>query len=104
MVQLANEEDMHRALLGGPWVILGQYLTVRKYTSSLQATTALRTRIRTWICFPYWSFAYYHEAIGRGLASIVIFSLCEEIKEKEKKIKNSVKWRKCTMNQERIQN
>lgn len=49
LVQLKNEDDYNRVLVGEPWVIYGQYLTVRSWTPDFSsANTRIEAQV-VWI-------------------------------------------------------
>ncbi|KAK9087491.1 hypothetical protein Syun_029885 [Stephania yunnanensis] len=71
MVQLANLGDMQTALINGPWFIMGHCLSVQKWTPAFRASTALISKVTTWIRFPDLPFYHYHESIMWGLGDLV---------------------------------
>lgn len=49
LIKFDNDRDMYTALLGGPWVILGHYLTVQRWCPSFRASTGKVSRTMVWI-------------------------------------------------------
>ncbi|KAK9086385.1 hypothetical protein Syun_028779 [Stephania yunnanensis] len=71
MVRFDSSEDCHKALLEGPWTILGHYLLVQPYTLDFDTKGVNVSSVATWIRFPGLPFHYYHKNILRSIASEV---------------------------------
>ncbi|KAK9147960.1 hypothetical protein Scep_006717 [Stephania cephalantha] len=61
MVRLTSTTDYVKALLGGPWVILGHYLTVKPQSPSFSVNAPNLSDVATWIRFPSLPLEYYHK-------------------------------------------
>ncbi|KAH1045958.1 hypothetical protein J1N35_036742 [Gossypium stocksii] len=75
LARFNNEEDYNKVLTNGPWVIFGQYLTVR-YWSLDFSTAQVEVGIQVvWVCLPGVSKSYYSsfllKVIGQAIGSVV---------------------------------
>ncbi|KAF2289242.1 hypothetical protein GH714_031994 [Hevea brasiliensis] len=48
LIKFIIEEDVQRALFGGPWVVMGHYLTVESWNPSFNPTSHLPSKIVAW--------------------------------------------------------
>lgn len=71
LVKFDNLWDMERAMLGGPWVVLGYYLTVQYWYPSFQASIASASNVVAWIHFSDLSPKFYHDKILTKLGNMV---------------------------------
>ncbi|EEF46434.1 conserved hypothetical protein [Ricinus communis] len=71
LVKLSRHEDVVSALLGGPWVVFGHYLTVQSWAPSFRASSAVLSKVIAWIHFPDMPMHYYHNKILRTNGNIV---------------------------------
>ena len=52
IVKLNSYKDYLKALMGGPWVVLGHYLTVQSWSSSFNAAEKNFNSVVAWVHFP----------------------------------------------------
>lgn len=71
LVKFDNINDMQAAVLGGPWIILGHYLTVQGWFPEFRAGSAKAAHVTAWICLPDMPPHYYHERILRTIGDLV---------------------------------
>ncbi|KAI9076621.1 hypothetical protein K1719_041386 [Acacia pycnantha] len=62
--------DYQNALLNGPWVIFGHYLTVQPWSPSFKPHEHVVNQIMGWIRLPRLPARYYHKNIIRSIGSI----------------------------------
>ena len=67
LVRLHCDADYQKALLGGPWVILGHYLTVHPWTPELSPLHLEIKQVFGWIRLPGLPFHYYHQSVLRTI-------------------------------------
>ncbi|CAN0880988.1 hypothetical protein LINGRAHAP2_LOCUS13963, partial [Linum grandiflorum] len=56
---------------GGPWMILGHYLTVFAWDSHFRISDALPQKMAVWVQFPRLPYQYYHRDVLEGLGNLV---------------------------------
>ncbi|CAN0926310.1 hypothetical protein LINGRAHAP2_LOCUS35272 [Linum grandiflorum] len=66
-----DSSDYFHALTGGPWMILGHYLTVYAWDSQFRISDALPQKMVVWVRFPRLPIQYYHQDILEGLGNLV---------------------------------
>lgn len=71
MVKLENDSDYQNAMLGGPWVVLGHYLTVYPWEPSLSPCNLEVKRIYGWVRLPGLPYHYYHKIILRAIGAVI---------------------------------
>lgn len=67
MVKLSNEADYANALLGGPWVIFGHYLTVQPWGPTLSPANLEINQVYGWVRLPGLPYHYYHKCVLRAI-------------------------------------
>ncbi|CAN0876344.1 hypothetical protein LINGRAHAP2_LOCUS11261 [Linum grandiflorum] len=66
-----DSSDYFHALFGGPWMILGHYLTVLARDAQFRISNALPQKMVVWIRFPRLSYQYYNQDVLEGLGNLV---------------------------------
>lgn len=67
LVRLYCNEDYQKALLGGPWVVLGHYLTVHPWDPELSPFNLEIKHVYGWVRLPSLPFHYYHKSVLRTI-------------------------------------
>ncbi|KAF2289243.1 hypothetical protein GH714_032046 [Hevea brasiliensis] len=49
LIKFITEEDVQRALFGGPWVVMGHYLTMESWNPSFNPASHLPSKIVAWV-------------------------------------------------------
>lgn len=70
-VQFAVTADYYHALLDGPWVVRGTYLTVQPWSPSFTTKKSRILNISIWVRLPGLPFNYYHKNIIRAMGSLL---------------------------------
>ncbi|KAL4333466.1 hypothetical protein GQ457_07G012960 [Hibiscus cannabinus] len=71
LVRFANEEDFHKVLSGGPWVIYGSYLTVQPWTRYFNAAEDHPSHIMVWARLPKLPYRYYTKSLFQHIAATI---------------------------------
>ena len=66
-----NAKDVEFALTEGPWTVMGQYLSVQKWTPYFDAINNKIDHIVAWICLSEMNIHFYHKHIIRWLGKII---------------------------------
>ncbi|CAN0917044.1 hypothetical protein LINGRAHAP2_LOCUS30064 [Linum grandiflorum] len=66
-----DSSDYFQALSGGPWMILGHYLTVFAWDAQFRISDALPQKMVVWIRFPRLPYQYYNQDVLEGLGNLV---------------------------------
>lgn len=66
-----SEADYIRVLEGGPWIIMGHYLTVMKWKPNFRPSLATITSTLVWICLPEVPLEYFNEPSLRPVLRVV---------------------------------
>ncbi|KAJ4824311.1 hypothetical protein Tsubulata_029372 [Turnera subulata] len=70
-VRLLNQYDYLKVITGGPWVILGHYLTVEPWKPQFTPSTHKITSVVIWIQLPELSCEYYDMPILRAVCNLI---------------------------------
>ncbi|KAI9086815.1 hypothetical protein K1719_031409 [Acacia pycnantha] len=62
--------DYQNALLSGPWMIYGHYLTVQPWPPSFRTLEHVINHVMRWIRLPKLPARYYHKSIIRSIGSV----------------------------------
>lgn len=71
LVRFSNEIDWERVLLEGPWIVLGHYLTVSRWTPFFTASEAMLESTLAWIRFFDLFLMFYDEDVLYATASAI---------------------------------
>ncbi|KAL4361894.1 hypothetical protein GQ457_04G017540 [Hibiscus cannabinus] len=71
MVRFANGDDVSRVLLGGPWQIYGNYLTVQPWSRSFTTAKEHPDQIVVWARLPGLLYRYYTKSMFRFIARAI---------------------------------
>ncbi|KAL4279770.1 hypothetical protein GQ457_03G020260 [Hibiscus cannabinus] len=71
LVRFANEDDVSKVLMGGPWLIYGNYLTVQPWSRKFSTTQDHPDEIVLWVRLPGLSYRYYTKSMFRYIAGAV---------------------------------
>lgn len=71
MVKLENEADYQKVMLGGPWVVLGHYLTVHPWEPTLSPSNLEIKQVYGWVRLPGLPYHYYHKSIIRAIGEVI---------------------------------
>ncbi|KAL4289744.1 hypothetical protein GQ457_14G000690 [Hibiscus cannabinus] len=71
LVRFANGDDVSRVLLGGPWQIYGNYLTVQPWSRSFTMTKEHPDQIVVWARLPGLPYRYYTKSMFRFIAGAI---------------------------------
>lgn len=70
MVNFDRPNDRMKALLDGPWLIYGHYLTVQPWTPAF-STSDMSSSLVVWVRFPGMKMHMYHKKILRIIADTI---------------------------------
>ncbi|KAI9075737.1 hypothetical protein K1719_042223 [Acacia pycnantha] len=70
LVKFQEDLDFQNALLNGPWMIFGHYLTVQPWSPSFKPQDHVINQVIGWICLPKLPARYYHKSIIRSIGSV----------------------------------
>ncbi|KAI9125145.1 hypothetical protein K1719_003761 [Acacia pycnantha] len=70
LVRFQDDLDYQNALLSGPWVIFGHYLTVQPWTPSFKPHNHVINHVMGWIRLPKLPARYYHKSVIRSLGGV----------------------------------
>lgn len=71
MVKLENAEDYQTAMLGGPWVVLGHYLTIHPWEPSISPSNLEIKQVYGWVRLPGLPYHYYHKNVLRAIGEVI---------------------------------
>ncbi|XP_061357677.1 uncharacterized protein LOC133301986 [Gastrolobium bilobum] len=69
VVQFSNKDDLLFALNGGPWIIFGHYLSLRRWEPAFRPNAASVMKIAAWVRLPGIPLEYYDEAFFRRIGN-----------------------------------
>ncbi|XP_061374672.1 uncharacterized protein LOC133316890 [Gastrolobium bilobum] len=69
VVQFSEKDDLNFALNGGPWIVLGHYLSLRKWEPTFRPNSAGIAKIAAWIRLPDIPIEFYYEAFFRRIGN-----------------------------------
>ncbi|XP_061354018.1 uncharacterized protein LOC133298705 [Gastrolobium bilobum] len=69
VVQFSEKDDLNFALNGGPWIVLGHYLSLRKWEPTFRLNSAGIAKIAAWIRLPDIPIEFYDEAFFRRIGN-----------------------------------
>ncbi|KAI9071659.1 hypothetical protein K1719_046378 [Acacia pycnantha] len=70
LVRFQDDLDYQNALLTGPWMIFGHYLTVQPWTPSFRSQDHTVNQVIGWIRLPKLPARYYHKSIIRSIGGV----------------------------------
>ncbi|KAI9115727.1 hypothetical protein K1719_013396 [Acacia pycnantha] len=70
LVRFKDDMDYQNALLNGPWMIFGHYLTVQPWTPSFKPHEHVINQVVGWIRLPRLPTRYYHKSVIRSIGSV----------------------------------
>ncbi|KAI9086215.1 hypothetical protein K1719_031669 [Acacia pycnantha] len=70
LVRFQDDLDYQNALLTGPWMIFGHYLTVQPWTPSFRPQDHVVNQVIGWIRLPKLPARYYHKSIIRSIGAV----------------------------------
>ncbi|KAI9077148.1 hypothetical protein K1719_040970 [Acacia pycnantha] len=70
LVKFQDDLDYQNALLSGPWVIFGHYLSVQPWTPSFKPQNYVINQVMGWIRLPKLPARYYHKSVIRSIGSV----------------------------------
>ncbi|KAI9086614.1 hypothetical protein K1719_031208 [Acacia pycnantha] len=70
LVRFQDDLDYQNALLSGPWVLFGHYLTVQPWTPSFTPHNHVINQVMGWIRLPKLPARYYHKSVIRSIGGI----------------------------------
>ncbi|KAI9093914.1 hypothetical protein K1719_026912 [Acacia pycnantha] len=70
LVRFKEDLDYQTALLSGPWMIFGHYLTVQPWTPTFKPHEHVINQVIGWIRLPRLPARYYHKSIIRSIGSV----------------------------------
>ncbi|KAI9086987.1 hypothetical protein K1719_031148 [Acacia pycnantha] len=70
LVKFQEDLDFQNALLNGPWMIFGHYLTVQPWSPSFRPQDHVINQVIGWIRLPKLPARYYHKSIIRSIGSV----------------------------------
>lgn len=71
MVKFFVEADYQHAMLGGPWVVQGHYLTVHPWEPSFSPQNLEITQVFGWVRLPGLPYHYYHKSLLRTIGEVL---------------------------------
>ncbi|KAL4353088.1 hypothetical protein GQ457_06G029840 [Hibiscus cannabinus] len=71
LVRFANAADVSRVLIGGPWVIYGNYLTVQPWSRNFSTDVDHPEEIVVWARLPGLPYRHYTKSMFRYIASVI---------------------------------
>ncbi|XP_028762820.1 uncharacterized protein LOC114721167 [Neltuma alba] len=71
MVKFSNQQDYLSAMLGGPWVVLGHYLTVHPWEPSFSPLNLEIKQVLGWVRLPGLPYHYYHKSVLRAIGGVI---------------------------------
>lgn len=71
MARFFSREDYLHVLHGGPWIVLGHYLTVSKWKPNIRSTEQLTLATLVWVKFPGLPIELFDEEVLSGLGDLV---------------------------------
>ncbi|XP_061373833.1 uncharacterized protein LOC133316111, partial [Gastrolobium bilobum] len=69
VVQFSEKDDLNFALNGGPWIVLGHYLSLRKWEPTFRPNSDGIAKIAAWIRLPDIPIEFYDEAFFRRIGN-----------------------------------
>ncbi|KAI9128387.1 hypothetical protein K1719_001380 [Acacia pycnantha] len=70
LVRFQDDLDYQNALLTGPWMIFGYYLTVQPWTPSFKPQDHVVKQVIGWVRLPKLPTRYYHKSIIRSIGAV----------------------------------
>ncbi|KAI9081975.1 hypothetical protein K1719_036237 [Acacia pycnantha] len=70
LVRFQDDLDYQNALLTGPWMIFGHYLTVQPWTPAFKPQDYVVNQVIGWIRLPKLPARYYHKSIIRSIGGV----------------------------------
>ncbi|CAN1841023.1 hypothetical protein LINPERHAP1_LOCUS36319 [Linum perenne] len=71
LVKFSVEQDYFKALTGGSWILLDNYLLVHQWDPSFRVSNDLPKRMVAWIRFPHLPIHLYHGQVLTALGNLV---------------------------------
>ncbi|KAI9086476.1 hypothetical protein K1719_031560 [Acacia pycnantha] len=70
LVRFSEDIDYQNALLSGPWMVFGHYLTVQPWSPSFRSHEHTIHQIIGWVRLPRLPARYYHKSVIRSIGSV----------------------------------
>ncbi|KAI9088280.1 hypothetical protein K1719_030001 [Acacia pycnantha] len=70
LVRFQDDLDYQNAILTGPWMVYGHYLSVQPWTPSFKPTNHVINQVMGWIRLPKLPARYYHKSVIRSIGSV----------------------------------
>ncbi|KAI9088605.1 hypothetical protein K1719_029719 [Acacia pycnantha] len=70
LVRFQEDLDYQNALLSGPWMVYGHYLTVQPWTPAFKPQDHVINQVMGWIRLPKLPARYYHKSVIRSIGSV----------------------------------
>ncbi|KAI9113491.1 hypothetical protein K1719_015418 [Acacia pycnantha] len=70
LVRFQDDMDYQNALLTGPWMVYGHYLTVQPWTPSFKPHDHVINQVIGWIRLPKLPARYYHKSVIRSIGNV----------------------------------
>ncbi|KAL4282241.1 hypothetical protein GQ457_03G010920 [Hibiscus cannabinus] len=71
LVRFAIEDNFHKVLSGGPWVIYGSYLTVQPWSRHFKSEEDHPSHIMVWVHLPKLPYRYYTKSLFKYIAATI---------------------------------
>lgn len=71
LVKLFSNDDYQNALLGGPWVVMGHYLTVHPWEPTISPQNLEIENVYGWVRLPSLPYHYYHKSVLRAVGDLI---------------------------------
>ncbi|KAL4332531.1 hypothetical protein GQ457_07G011940 [Hibiscus cannabinus] len=71
LVRFAIEDDFHKVLSGGPWVIYGSYLTVQPWSRHFISEEDHPSHIMVWVRLPKLPYRYYTKSLFKYIVATI---------------------------------
>lgn len=71
IIKFGNQQDYQMALLNGPWVVYGHYLTVQPWTPEFSPLDHSVTHVVGWVRLPMLPVKYYQNSVVRAIEQML---------------------------------
>ncbi|KAL4386393.1 hypothetical protein GQ457_09G029360 [Hibiscus cannabinus] len=71
LVQFASEHDYMKVLMGGPWTVYGNYLTIQPWSRKFSTSEKHPSQVLVWVRLPGLPYKYYTKALFRRIAEAI---------------------------------
>ncbi|KAL4353283.1 hypothetical protein GQ457_06G010470 [Hibiscus cannabinus] len=70
-VQFASEQDYMKVLMGGPWTVYGNYLTIQPWSRKFSTSEKHPSQVLVWVRLSGLPYKYYTKALFRRIAEAI---------------------------------